>query len=172
MRNRKNWVAAGVISLILLVLTACSEESEPANTENFEEADKVAYEYIVASIEKNDDKKAELLTDEALEEAKDNDLLIEGRHQNEGASEELKDRYEITRYDNLYKGEELYYKVEYAIPNNENRSSDTEYIKMVRTEENDWRLTASTGILNDEKSRVFGNEEDLENGTLIHEYKE
>lgn len=164
MKKRKNWLFASVMLLVMLVMAGCGDK------EDFEAADKVAYEYIAATVEKDDDRKAEILTEEAKEEAINNDLLIEGRHDNKGAEKELNDRYEIRRYDNLYDSGNLYYRVKYDIPNNEGMQSDTEYIKMIKDESGEWKLNLSNGILNDEKAKIFPTDTDKEKGTLVHEY--
>jgi predicted small lipoprotein YifL len=164
-RKQKNGLFVGMVMLILLVIAGCGEK------EDFEAADKVAYEYIAASIEQDDDRKSEILTSEALEQATENDVLVPGRHDNADAEEELGDRYEIRRYDNIYNDKELYYRVKYAIPNNASMNSDTEYIKMVKDENEKWKLTLSTGILNDEIEKAFPEERNKEEGTLVHEYE-
>lgn len=166
MKKRKNWLFAGVMLLVMLVMAGCGGK------EDFEAADKVAYEYIAASVEQDDDRKSEILTPEALKQGIENDVLISGRHDNAGAEEELGDRYEIRRYDNIYNDKELYYRVKYTIPNNVSMNSDTEYIKMVKDENEKWKLTLSTGILNDEIEKVFPEEKRKEEGTLVHEYKD
>lgn len=170
MRNRKKWMVAGVVSFMLLVLTACSEESEPANTENFEEADKVAYEYILAKIERDDDRMKELLTTEGIEYATNASLLKEGEHLYPGKAEELEDKYEIVRYqfddENV-----LYYKVKYDAQNNSLSTSVTEYIELVNDEKNGWKLTKPVGISNDLKADLFPTEEIQEAGTVVHQYE-
>ncbi|WP_050179629.1 hypothetical protein [Domibacillus robiginosus] len=164
MINRKNWFFVGVGLLLLLVITGCGEK------EDFEAADKVAYEYIAAVVEQDDDRKSKILTSEALKQGIENDVLVPGRHDNPGSEEKLKDRYEIRRYDNIYDGKELYYRVKYDMPNSASMTSDTEYIKMVKDESKKWKLTLSTGILNDEIEEVFPEEEKKKEGTLVHEY--
>jgi hypothetical protein len=162
----KNRVFAGTLMFILSFVVGCGEK------EDFKAADEVAYEYIAASVEQDDDRKSKILMPEALEQAIENDVLVPDRHDNAGAEEELGDQYEVRRYDNIYNDKELYYRVKYAIPNSESRESDTEYIRMAKDEGGAWKLTLSNGILNDEKAEVFPEEADKEKGTLVHEYKD
>lgn len=164
MRNQKNRLFVGFTMLLLFMMAGCG------NKENFEAADKVAYEYIAASVDQDDDRKSEILTLEALKQGIENDVLVPGRHDNPGSEEKLGERYEIRRYDNIYNGKELYYRVKYDMPNSTSMSGDTEYIKMVKDESGKWKLALSTGILNDEIEEVFPEEEKKKEGTLVHEY--
>lgn len=168
MKKQGNWFLAGAAVLVLTMLAACNGEE---SKENFEAADKVAYEYIVAKVERDDDRMKELLTEEGKEYAKSASLLKDGEHLYPGQAEEMKDHYEIMRYDNLDKEDLVYYRVKYEIQNNDLSDTMTEYIEVVKSEKGEWRLTKPLGISNDVKADLFSSEEDKENGTIVHEYK-
>lgn len=166
MKKRKNWLFYCVMLLVLLMMVGCEDK------EDFEAADKVAYEYIAASVEQDDDRKIKILIPEALKQGIENDVLVPDRHDYPGSEENLGDRYEIRRYDNIYNGEELYYRVKYDMPDSAPMGGNTEYIKMVKDKDEKWKLTLSTGILNNEIEEVFPAEENKKEGTLVHEYKD
>ncbi|MCM3791267.1 hypothetical protein M3221_23315 [Domibacillus indicus] len=165
MKKRKNWLLVGVMLLILLMMAGCGEK------ENFEAADKVAYEYIASKVERDDDRMKKLLTDEGIQYAENASLLKDGEHLYPGKEDEMKDRYEIIRYEDIGGENTLYYRVKYELTNNDLSENTTEYIEMVKDSEDRWKITKPVGISNEEKADVFASEEDKENGTIVHEHK-
>lgn len=165
MKKRKNWLFAGVMLLIMLVMAGCGGK------EDFEAADKVAYEYIASKVERDDDRLIALLTEEGLENAKKARLVKEGEHLYPGNEEKMENRYEIVRFEDVGAEDTLYYRVKYELPNNKLSESTTDYIEVVQNN-NEWKLTKPMTISNDKLEEVFPSENDKEKGTMVHEYSE
>jgi len=163
--NRKNWLFAGFTMLLLVMMAGCGEK------EDFEAADKVAYEYIASKVERDDDRVIALLTEEGLEYAKKASLVKEGKHLYPGNETAMKDRYEIVRYEDIGSEDTLYYRVEYELSNNKLSESTTDYIEMVQNN-NEWKLTKPMTISNDKLEELFPSENDKDKGIMVHEYKE
>ncbi|WP_046176724.1 hypothetical protein [Domibacillus indicus] len=166
MKKWKSRLFAGGMLLILLMMAGCGDKQD------FEAADKVAYEYIASKVERDDDRMKKILTDQGIQYAESTSLLKDGEHLYPGKEDEMGDRYEIVRYDGIGEENTLYYRVKYELTDNNLSESTAEYIMIVKDNEGRWKVTKPVGISNEEKADIFASEEGKEKGITVHEYRE
>lgn len=170
--NKSLWSFFLTLVLVVVVAGCGGKEHSNAKTEDFSEADRIAYEYIAAKVERDDDRLMSILSAEGLEYAETAHLLKPGEHLYPGNEQEMGKSYEIRRYDQFNTNDEIYYYVKYVFPNNELTPSITEYIKIIKTEGGLWKLASSVALSKEERKKIFVNGSDKEKGTVVHEYQE
>lgn len=143
----------------ILSLAACGQTAGGKNQKDIEKADEVAYKFIVAQVEGDDDLFKKILVDEAQS------ILENGHHAHPGAKNKMGERYQIKRYSNKYEDGKLYYYLKFYQPN----LSEMQYMNILLVKDDgQWKSTKIRGIDADEMKAGMGDEE----AVTVHKYKD
>ncbi len=179
MLRKRFWLVAVAIGMVLLFSGCASDgigmedegdkkqeklekQSSKKNDEKFKEADKVAHEFMVAFIDRNNPVIFSLLSPKGLEMAKEETAeLFLDKVEDEGNFEKLDGNYELRRYDNYYDDAdgELCYFV------HAKNYIGKFYIVMKQNNEGEWKVK-------EEFSERPDYVVDRESGTILHEMPE
>ena len=151
-----NVLAGLILAGILYFLSACGISSEQRQT--MEEVDGMVYTFIVAKVEGNDD----LLDQELTEDAKG--ILEAGRHPFPGAAEKMGNRYEIIRFDDMYKEGALVYEVTFYRPSTNQLNR---YNVLVINGNEGWRIASNSSVDEIVMQEMIAKEK----GTVVHAYE-
>lgn len=149
-------LATLIMAAIIFLLAGCGVPKEQQKAT--EAVDGMIYSFIVAKVEGNDDLLDQLLTKQAK------GILEAGRHPYPGAAEKMGQRYEIIRYDGLYKDGGLVYEVLFYRPSTATLSK---YNVLVINTPAGWRITSNSSVDEMIMEEMIANEK----GTVVHAYE-
>ncbi|QWS52497.1 hypothetical protein JNUCC24_19400 (plasmid) [Bacillus sp. JNUCC-24] len=148
-----------LFAISVFSLAACGSTAGGKNQKDIEKADEVAYKFIVAQVEGDDDLFKKILVDEAQ------NILEKGHHAHPGAKNEMGERYQIKRYTNKYEDGKLYYYLKFYQPN----LSEMQYMNVLLVKDDgQWKSTKIRGIDSDEMKAGMGDEEPV----TVHKFKD
>jgi len=162
---------------ITVLMAACSSESDEETSvkaddntkkyaEIFEETDAIAHDFMVVKIEQNYPEILKYLTLDGIGKLKEKKTYLLDSHEYPNRFEELKDNYELRRYDNFYNDEkgEVYYR--YRTPDDKDVLTN-DWIVMEQDIDNQWKIKSYYG----ERPEMI-NDGNSETGTVLHELSE